>query len=97
MSKSEFMRIAAQAGIEVEFTPGRKRHPRTGEPVSYELMLDHPTMVFSGSQCHSDGSLMGGEGEVTPDWKILEGQLRRIVSEGLTPCEDPDCSWCEKV
>ena len=96
MSRARFMALAASAGIEVEYHPGRRSHPRTGEPVGYEMLLDHPTKVFCGSYCHCDGSLMGNNEitEITPDWVELTRLLRGIIDEGFIDCDDPECDIC---
>lgn len=94
MSRAKFMQIAAQAGIEVDYSAGRKHHPRTGEPVEYELMLDHPLKVFEGSGCHCNGSLMGSPGEVTPDWRKLVQELQAVIAEGFSDCDDDECDIC---
>lgn len=95
MSRARFMTLAAEAKIEVDYTAGRKRHPRTGEPVAYELTLDAPAgQLFISSGCHSDCSLMGQPGQTSPDWRCLRVELRCILALGFVPCRDVDCEIC---
>ena len=93
-NKASFMAIADKAGIEVTYWAGRHSHPRTGEPVPYEMMLDHPTKIFAGSYCHCDGSLMGNGDEITPNWAEMIRLLRGIIAEGFKDCDDPECDIC---
>lgn len=100
MNKSGFFALAAAAGVEVSYTPGRARHPRTKEPVAYNLMLDAPAgKVFNSSDCHCDGSLNpwaedGDAVQTTPNWDDLAGFLRHIISAGFSDCDEPECETC---
>lgn len=100
MNKSGFLALAAAAAIDVTYTAGRARHPRTGEPVPYELMLDAPAgKVFNSSGCHCDGSLMpwsedGNTVQITPNWDDLAGFLRHIISAGFSDCDETECDTC---
>jgi len=93
-ARQQFFALAEAHGVEASYDAGRKRHPRTGEPVEYGMMLDHPTKIFAGSGCHCDGSLGGAAWEVTPDWERLVHQLKQIIAEGFADCDDPDCDIC---
>jgi hypothetical protein len=91
MSKSQFMKIAAEHGIGVEYTPGRAKHPRTGEPVPYELNLEAPEgRWFNTSMCESDCSLTAGAQSVAPNWKDACEELRAIAAAGFTEAESEE-------
>lgn len=91
--RATFEALAKEAGIEIEYTAGRKRHPRTGEPVAYELTLDAPAgQLFISSGCHCD--FMGQPGETSPDWQHLRGSLRHIIALGFVPCRNERCAIC---
>lgn len=97
MRKANFIALADAAGISVDYSAGRASHPRTGEPVPYELTLDAPAgKLFNTSDCHVDCSLMGqcDPVEITPDWNPLADALRGIVAAGFSDCADPNCDTC---
>jgi hypothetical protein len=91
MSKAKFMQIAADAGIEVEYSAGRSRHPRTGELVPYELNLTAPEgKWFNTSMCESDCSLTAGAQSVAPNWKAACEELRSIIAAGFVDAESEE-------
>jgi hypothetical protein len=87
MSKARFMAMAEAAGIDVLYSGGG-RHPRTGEMIPYELTLDAPEgKQFVGSGCGCDCSLMGQEGETSPDWPRMRRALKEIIADGFEDLE----------
>lgn len=90
MSKSKFMAIAEAADIDVTYIGGGK-HPRTGEIVPYELTLDAPDgMQFVSSGCGCDCSLMGQEGQTSPNWATLCKELQAIIADGFEESEEDE-------
>ena len=88
MSKARFWAIAEAADIEVLYHVGGK-HPRTGELIPYELTLDAPDgKWFVGSYCSCDCSLMGQEGETSPNWRKLCQGLEAIIADGFVDAEE---------
>ncbi len=94
MSKAKFMKIAADAGIEVLPVENGIVHPRTGETLNYIVPLDAPAgKLFSATGCHSDCGCQGlppnGRGV---NWNEAIGFLQDLISNGFEDCTDAECA-----
>jgi hypothetical protein len=97
MSRAKFMALAKSHGIDVEYTGGRRSHPRTGEPVCWEMILDAPEgKTFTSSGCHMDCSIQAAsENEVVPNWGDAIHELQGIIALGFGECDESECDVCD--
>jgi hypothetical protein len=81
------MWLAESVGIDVLYSGGG-RLVHTGDLIPYELTLGAPEgKQFNTSGCSCDCSLMGQEGETSPDWRKLCKALEKIIAEGVSELE----------
>jgi len=90
--KQKFYALAEANGITIEYSQPAKHHPRTGELLGYEIVLDAPEgKQFAQSGCGVDCGLRGDDGSGCviwkPDWAQCLAYLQELVSDGI---EDED-------
>lgn len=55
-----FFALAAKHDVEIEYSAGGRKHPRTGQVINYCIIIDAPSHhKFASTDLHSDCS-MGG-------------------------------------
>ena len=92
-AKSQFMRLAEETGIEVEYEPGSHRAMSIG--MAYHITLTAPEgKAFRASGCAIDCSLHGcrreGVYELKPDWAALTEELKKIIAAGFEDDAEED-------
>lgn len=95
VSRQKFYDLAAANGIGIEYSQPVKRHPRTGELLGFEIVLDAPEgKQFMQSGCRVDCGLRGNDGSgcVTwkPDWAKCLAYLQELISDGIEDAEEEE-------
>lgn len=91
MSKVNFIKLAEQNGIEVQYTPAYT-DKWTKEKFGWNCLCDAPAgHIFAATGLHCDASIQGDKVE----WNRAIKELNALIDQGFDECDNPNCEYCE--